>query len=263
MTEEIDAVEADEPIVASEDQTDETTAETEGNEPEEQPEPKPKKSAQDRIGEITAARREAEREAAYWRKVALDGHQSSQPQRQAQEQPRDAEPSPDDFTYGDADPNYLVALAEHRAVARVTQQFEARERSQRQTASLSTFEQRVADQFPDGEPDGIASLKSLPALRSEITDVLFASDKGPLMADHLGQNPSALRRLEGLAPHMVGFELAKIEAALSAPPPPINRVTKAPDPATKPRGSGGQFSVSPETTDFAAFERLADKVRSS
>lgn len=266
MTEEIDAVEADEDVLLSDDQTGgEDQADTEASaedEAEDKPEPKPKKSAQDRIGEITAARREAEREAAYWRKLALDGQQA-QPQRQAQEQPRDAAPHPDDFTHGDADPNYLVALAKYEAKREVREEYEARDRTQRLTTSLSTFDQRVAEQFPDGEPDGIASLKALPAVRSEITDVLFESDKGPLIADHLGKNPSALRRLEGLAPHMVGFELAKIEAALAAPPSPINRVTKAPDPATRPRGNGGQFAVSADTQDFAAFERLADKVRSS
>lgn len=101
-------------------------------------------------------------------------------------------------------------------------------------------------------------------VRPEITDVIFASDKGPLLADHLGENPSVLNRLNGLAAHMVGFELAKIEAALSAPETPSpNRVTKAPDPAPKPRGNGGQFAVSGDTNDFAAFERMAAKVRSS
>lgn len=263
MTDQIDGVEPDETEVLPDTQVEGTEAEAvEAVEGEEQPAPKPKKSAQDRISEITAARREAERERDYWRTAALGG-QGQQPQtRPAQVQPQDAPPNPDDFSFGDADPNYLVALAEHRAVARVTQQFEARAQAERQTASLSTFQERVAQQFPDGEPDGIAALRDLPTIRPEITDVIFTSDKGPLLADHLGDNPSVLRRLEGLSPSAVGYELARIEAQLSAAPPP-NRVTNAPDPAPKPRGSGGQFAVSPDTNDFAAFERLADKVRQS
>lgn len=267
MTDQIDGVEPDDVLSAEsvdgEQEADQTTDQTEGEEgePEDKPEPKPKKTAQDRINELTRKAREAEREREYWREAALSGGKAPQ-QRAAQEQPRDAAPHPDDFRYGDADPNYLVALAKHEAKQEIRQEFEAREQSHRLTASLSTFDQKVAELFPDGEPEGLASLRSLPAIRQEITDVIFTSDKGPLIADHLGDNPSALRRLESLPAHLVGFELAKIEQALSAPPPP-NRVTKAPDPAPKPRGSGGQFAVAPDTNDFAAFSRFADKVRSS
>lgn len=267
MTEEIDGVEPDENDVLSADQVegeeaDQTTDETEGEEGEAKPEPKPKKTAQDRINELTRKAREAEREREYWREAALNGSKAPQPRQSAQEQPRDEAPNPDDFTHGDADPNYLVALAEHRAVTRIRMEYEARDQAQRLTASRSTFDEKVAQLFPDGEPEGLSALRTLPAIRSEITDVIFTSDKGPLIAEHLGDNPSALRRLESLPAHLVGFELARIEQALSAPPPP-NRVTKAPDPAPKPRGQGGQFAVSPDTNDFAAFERLADKVRSS
>lgn len=263
MTEEIDAPEADEDVSLSAEQVDEgqTTNEAEDEQqPEAEPEPKPKKTAQDRINELTRKAREKEREAEYWRDAAMN-RPAPQP-RTAPEQPREAAPSPDDFKFGDADPNYLVALAKHEAKAEIRQEFEAREQSHRLSASRSTFDEKVAAAFPDGEPEGLAALRTLPAIRSEITDVIFNSDKGPQIADHLGDNPSVLNRLNGLAPHLVGFELAKIEAALSAPPPP-NRVTKAPDPAPKPRGGGGQFQVSPDTNDFAAFERFADKVRSS
>lgn len=267
MSEVIEGVEPVEDDVLSAEQVDGEQAQVEGaeegEETEEQAAPKPKKSAQERINEVTAARREAERQAEFWRNEAM--RQREQPQaRTAPVQPRDVAPHPDDFHHGDADPLYLVALAKYEAKTEIRQEYEARDQQTRLTGQLSTFEQRVAEQFPDGEPEGIAALKSLPRLRSEITDVIFNSDKGPLLADHLGDNPSALRRLEGLPAHMVGFELARIEAALSAPVAPlINRVTKAPDPAPKPRGNGGQFAVSPETNDFAAFERLAVKVRSS
>lgn len=270
MTEEIDGIEPSENDVLSAEQVDgedQTQAANEGEGEEgqqEEPAPKARKSAQERINEVTAARREAEREAAYWRKVALDSHQAPQQERKAQEQPRDAAPNPDDFTHGDADPNYLVALAKYEAKREIREEYEAREQSQRLQASRSTFEQKVAEMFPEGEPEGLASLRSLPAIRSEITDVLFTSEKGPLIADHLGDNPSVLRRLEGLPAHLVGFELAKIEAALTKPATPQpNRVTNAPEPAPKPRGAGGQFQVAADTNDFAAFERLADKVRSS
>lgn len=263
MTDVIDGIEpSDETFLSDDDNADSTNerteaAEAEAAEGEEQPEPKPKKTAQDRINEVTAARREAERERDYWRNAAISG-QPAPNNRAAPEHPRDAPPQPEAFVYGESDPGYVVALAKYEAKREIRQEYEARDQVQRQTANLSTFDQKVAEQFPDGEPEGLASLRTLPAIRSEITDVIFTSDKGPQIAAHLGDNPSALRRLEGLPAHMVGFELAKIEASFAAPPPP-KRVTSAPDPAPKARGGGGQFSVSPDTTDFAAFERLAAK----
>lgn len=264
MTDQIDAVEADEADVlpetqADETQTENTEAEAEAEVAEEQP--KPKKSAQERINEVTAARREAEREAAYWRRVALE--RQDQPQPQARQEPA-AEPDPAAYPGREDDPQYIIAVAEHRAEQRVMARINAQRAEEDGVRAYTAFEQKVAEQFPDGEPEGIAALKALPAIRREITDVIFASAQGPALADHLGANPSALRRLEGLPAHMVGFELAKIEAGLTAPAvPQPKRVTTAPEPAPKPRGAGGQFQVQPDTNDFAAFERLADKVRAS
>lgn len=261
MTDQIDAVEADEAEVLAETQADETQTEGTEAEAEVEEQPKPKKSAQERINEVTAARREAEREAAYWRKVALERQEAPQPQ--ARQEPV-GEPDPAAYPGREDDPQYIIAVAEHRAAARVRAEMEAQRAQEEGNRALTTFEQRVAEQFPDGEPEGIATLKALPAIRREITDVIFASDLGPSLAAHLGDNPSALRRLEGLPAHLVGFELAKIEAGLRAPATPQpKRVTTAPDPAPKPRGAGGQFQVHPDTNDFAAFERLAAKVRAS
>lgn len=259
MTDPIEAPEVIEPELLSDDQTAELQP-TEGEDAEViQPDPKPKKTAQDRINEVTAARREAERERDYWRNAAMQPAPKAAP-----DQPRDKAPHPDDYALGDIDVRYVTDIAKYEAKAEVRAEYEAREHSSRLATQVSTFDDRVAQTFPEGEPDGLASLRSLSALRSEITDVILSSEKGPLLADHLGDNPAILRRLESLPAHMVGFELAKLESGLGKPAPPlINRVTNAPDPAPKPRGSGGQFAVSPDTNDFAAFEKLADKVRSS
>jgi len=256
VTDQIEAVEAIEPELLPEQVVDELQP-TEGEEAEVQPEPKPKKTAQDRINEVTAARREAERERDYWRNAAMQAAPA------APEKPRDAAPNPDDYALGDVDVRYVTDVAKYEAKAEVRAEYQAREESQRRAFQVSTFDDKVAQIFPDGEPDGLVSLRSLPALRGEISDVILSSEKGPLLADHLGDNPAILRRLESLPAHMIGFELAKIESSLGQPAPSPNRVTNAPAPAPKPRGSGGQFAVAPDTNDFAAFEKLADKVRLS
>lgn len=249
MTDQIDAVEADEPEVLAEAQQEEIQTEAaEAEVVEEQP--KPKKSAQERINEVTAARREAEREGAYWRKVALEKQEAAPLARQEPV----GEPDPAAYPGREDDSQYIIAVAEHRAAARVRAEMQAQRAEEDGARAYASFEQKVAEQFPDGEPEGLAALKALPAIRREITDVIFASDLGPSLAAHLGDNPSALRRLEGLPAHMVGFELAKIEAALAAPPKP-KTITNAPPPAPQVRGQGGRFSVPADTNDFAAFEK--------
>jgi hypothetical protein len=55
------------------------------------------------------------------------------------------------------------------------------------------------------------------------------------------------------------LELAKISTALAAKPAPaVNKIPGAPEPPdNRVRGAGGQFRTPPDTSDFAAFEKMA------
>ena len=268
MSDPIEAVEAIEPDLTPVDQAeDNPSTETEAGEEsaEVQPEAKPKKTAQDRINELTRKAREAEREREYWREAALNGHRQDQP-RQALEQPRDAAPNPDDFTGGDLDPRFLIAQAKFEAKQEIRAEQLAEQQTRTTQERVQSFIARESSFFPEGESDGLSAYKSTPHVHPVIQDVVLTSEKGPLLAEYFGDNPSALHRLSALPAHMMGFELAKIEAGLGSSPvsaPSPNKLTNAPVPAPKARGSSGQFTVSPDTSDFAAFEKLADRVRSS
>ena len=86
--------------------------------------------------------------------------------------------------------------------------------------------------------------------------MLLASDIGPKLAEHLGDNPRELDRLSALPPHLQTYELAKVEARLSRPAAPVAKTaTEAPEPAPQARGVGGKFKVAPDTSDFAAFDK--------
>jgi hypothetical protein len=219
-----------------------------------QPQQRPRQSAQERINELTRERREAEREAEYWRSRATQPPREAQPEAQAQ--PGEGRPDPGQYGAGEFDPQYLEDLTDWKAEQAVQRHLNAREQQSRVSTAIQTFNQRVSEQFPEGEPDGIANLRRLPQLSPVIQDIVTTVEAGPKIADHLGSNPRELQRISALPPAMQAFELAKLDQRLSAPPTPQPKtVSDAPPVTPTVRGQGGRFAPAPDTDDFAAFEK--------
>lgn len=219
--------------------------------------PKPKKTVKERIDELTWKLRETERrEAALLDRLQrpATAHEARQPQAQAANE--DPEPDPADYEHGELDVAYIRDITRREArleFRREQADLDARRAIQ---TKRTTFDQRVVEQFPDGEPEGLARLKTLPSLSEAIADVILTSETGPKLADYLGTHITELNRLSALAPHLQAYELAKIESKLAAATPPSPKiVTDAPEPPPRARGAGGQFKVSADTDDFAAFEK--------
>lgn len=227
---------------------DEAPAEADG-----QAQPKPKKTAQERFDEMTRLRREAEREAEYWKAKALQAPQS-QPAQEAQQLPQEvSRPERDDY---DNDFDYIEALTDWKA-EQAAERLAYRNRQQDQARTArQNFETRKAALFPQGEPEGLQNFLRIPTLPTAVIEVVAESDIGPKIADHLGANPAELRRLEGLSPIQQARELTRLEMRLSEPAKPTPRTaTNAPEPPPQARGAGGRFAVAPDTDDFAAFEK--------
>lgn len=223
--------------------------------------PKPKKTAQDRIDEVTAARRQAERdakeareEAERWRALAEQRAATSQTP-----QGGDGKPNPEDFQDGVYDPAYVEALTDWKADQAVSKRLSERDQVRTQQTALTAFNARAAEAFPDGEPEGLKALKAMPQLSQTVAMTILDMEDGPKVADHLGANRAELHRIETLAPHLQVLELAKISTALAAKPAPVvNKIPGAPEPPdNRVRGAGGQFKTPPDTSDFAAFEKMA------
>jgi len=211
---------------------DAAAAETDG----EGEQPKPKKSAQERINELTAARREAEREAEYWRSKAT---QTAQP-TQAPQADASGRPDPDKFDGGVYDPAYIDALTDWKADQAVAKRFAERETQTRVQTALQSFEDKVTEQYPDGEPEGITALRRAPNLPQTVFDLITASDIGPKLADYLGTHTREFQALSAMPPHLQGRQIAQLEQKLSAPPKP-NPATNAPPATPQVRGAGGRF----------------------
>jgi hypothetical protein len=216
----------------------------------EAPQPKPKKTAQERIGELTAARREAEREAEYWRSRATQA-----PQPQAHAAPSDSKPDPSTYTDGIYDPQYIEDLTDFKAAQAVEKRFTQHEAQSRTQTAIQAFDAKVEAEYPDGEPAGITALRRAPVLPQTIVDLVTSSEIGPKLAEHLGDNPRELARLSALAPHLQGRELAKLETRLAAPPKP-NPATNAPPATPQVRGAGGRFAPGPRD-DMSTEDWLA------
>lgn len=210
--------------------------------------PKAKKSAKERIDELTWRLRETERQLAQAR-----GQTPAHPAQEAQ--PTDGKPDPQAYENGVSDPQYIEDLTDWKAAQTVERHFSQREAQAKQQTGVQTFKQRVQEQFPDGEPDGLRAILSMPTLPGAVQEVLMESEIGPKLADYLGENQRELARLSALPPIQQARELTKLEQKLATPPAPPQKIaTDAPEPAPTLRGAGGRFRVAPDTSDFAAFE---------
>lgn len=200
------------------------------------------KPVQSRIDELTKARREAEREAAYWRQLA----QGQQPGEQQQAAPA-AKPTPDQYQdYGE----YVEALTDWKAKAAAAELLQQRAQQQQQEVARTTWAERQAEarqRLPDFD-DVLASADA--PVAKHVADVLLESPKGPDLAYHFARNPAELARINSLPPLQAALEVGRLEATLARPaasaaPVPATRQTNAPKPASVGAATGRAASLDP------------------
>ena len=216
---------------------------------------KPKKTAQERIDELTRARREAEREAEHWRTLAM---QTRQPEARPEPPKGDTEPDPSQYEYGESDLRYVKDLARYEARQEFRRQAEE-EAAARQAREIEQgFAQRqeaAAAKYEDYHRVVIdGANRGTWACTPVMADAIKTSEAGPDVAYHLAKNPTEARRIAALSPIAQVRELTRLEVKLTAAPQP-RTATSAPEPAPQARGAGGKFTVSPDTSDFAAFDK--------
>lgn len=212
---------------------------------------KPKKTAQERIDELTRARREAEREAEHWRTLAM---QTRQPEAKPEPPKGDAEPDPSQYEYGESDLRYVKDLARYEARQEFRKQAEeeaAARHARELEQGYAQRERAAAEKYDDFERTVYRSQWDCTPV---MADAIKSSEAGPEVAYHLAKNPTEARRIAALSPIAQVRELTRLEVKLTAQPQP-RTTTSAPEPAPQARGAGGKFAVSPDTNDFAAFEK--------
>lgn len=233
----------------------EETAETVADE-EVPPAPKKKKETyQEGIDRLTRARREAERDAAHWREVALARQQPAPTPSPIQPPPSNfpARPTLDQFETTTA---YEDALLDWRDTVKATQTRAVQQQAAQQTA-LKTFDQR-AKTLRETHEDFDEVIEA-PVFSPLMRHTLLNSENGPEIAYHLGlpQNREEADRIRALPVEMQPYELGKLETKLLLAKG-TKKVPGAPSPI-KPVGmTGGGTEKDPSkmtTAEWMAWDK--------
>lgn len=204
-----------------------------------------RKPIQPRINELTRARHDAEREAAYWKGVATaksNGASSAETSAPAAPPPK---PIVDNFkTYDE----YVEALTDwksdravEKALAGVNKTIE--ERSSQQTAAQQESERNTnwqtrqeATKKVITDYDEVVAESDVP-IAPHVGDLLLDSDHGPAIAYKIAKDPSIADKLNKMSPTAAAKEIGKMEAAfdsnIAASPAPSPSEAPAPAPAAK------------------------------
>jgi hypothetical protein len=207
---------------------------------------KPKKTAQERIDEITRARREAEREAAYWRKAAIE---KDTPKPAAPESPVVAGPQRPKIEQFDTQEQYEDALFTWRDNVREIQTAQAK-REKEHVEALDAFNTRAAKLREEHEDfdEVIESPVFSPSMRVAI----LQSENGPDLAYYLGLevNRELASKIRNLSVERQLYEMGKLETNLLFSKQ-TKKVTNAPAPIRPVgmSGAGGDIDPSKMSTD--------------
>jgi hypothetical protein len=191
-----------------------------------------KVSAQDRIDELTRARRSAEREAEYWR-----GRANEVPAARANVAPvREAFANESDFV------KEMSAWTVQQAKAVATT---AAAEQMAQNTALTAWNAKVESArttIPDY--DAVMSKAELP-VSNNVASIIRGNSQGPVIAYELAKQPELLEKLNAMgvadAAIEIGQLLGKQKPVAPAPAPaptPPQRTTKAPDPLTEKVSAG-------------------------
>jgi len=186
---------------------------------------------QKRIDEITRKRREAERDAAYWRGMA-----------EAKTAPVAPETPPRTEEGQDLDPNDFDSDADYlRAVATQTRdEIRATAMAERKKEAATAGQVTIAKQYQNARTkhadfDEVALAPSV-----QITQQMFDAAIGDSLGDvlyHLGKNPTEASRIATLSPVQQIKEIGKIETKLTTATTP--RTSTTPNPPSIVGGGGG------------------------
>lgn len=196
------------------------------NKDEKEPKAKRKRPTfQERINELTADKRQAQREAEYWREKAMQGlPQSGAAQAKAEDKDPFAQPpNPNDYAGAEYDPEYIAALTDYRVEIKLREREASRSRFDQQQAERDRIERAQAafqDRLREQEQyaSEIEQLANDPAapVSSALVDLAIASDHGMAVLAHLNRNRAELARISQMPPYAIGYEFSKLEAQIAA-----------------------------------------------
>jgi hypothetical protein len=256
-------------------------------------EPKPKKkSAKERIDELTAEKHEFRREAEAERRAreALRKEfedfkasvEKDKPSKELRDRLPDGAPDPDAkgedgeplYPLGEFDKDYIRDLTKY-SIEQEREAAKAAEAREREVREYQKAQQEIADNW---NKNVVEAEKENPNLRKEITELaetfqdipeaygtylantIMLSELGPQIMSYLSQNIGEAQSIVASGPAAATLALGRLEARLmkaaEKEEKSDKKVSNAPNPPdTRTRGTGGKFVVAPDTDDLDAFEK--------
>jgi len=196
--------------------------------------PPKKKTAQERIDEITRARREAEREAEYWRKVALEKETKDKITEPPVTPQQPQRPVISQFETTEA---YEDALLNWHETKKATETAVIKQREE-QEVNLRKFNIAAAEARKKYED--FDDVVEAPVFSQQMRESIFGSDVGPELAYFLGlpENRITADAIRAMPPQKQYYEMGKLETRLTLAQK-TKKVTSAPAPINPVGISGG------------------------
>lgn len=254
--------------------TEETEDEVE-DQVDDEPAPKPKKkSAQERINDITREKHEAIRRAEDLerRLAALESNKREEAPKEIK--PTGA-PTPDDkaedgsdkYPLGEYDPAFVRDTARFEVrqeleIDRVRNEElrQARQREQEHNNITTAWNAKVKEAEVDlpAAQQALAPIFSNvdPDYREYLAATIMTLDAGPKVFQYLAEHLDEAEALINAGPTAATITLGKLEAKLTPEngTKPKPKVSQAPTPPPTNRGMNGRFEVADDTDDLEAFE---------
>ena len=196
----------------------------------EQPPVQKKETAQEAIDRITRKRREAEREAEYWKNKALQTPEPVQPKVV------EGRPKIDQFETTESYEDALLVWHENRKAKETT----IAEHNRQRQESLKQFEDKSAALRT--EHDDYDEVINAPIFTEVMKSVLLTSDNGPGLAYYLGSNRDIANKIAQLPADRQAYELGKLETQFLIAKK-TKKVTTAPEPIVPGSGMGGASKI--------------------
>lgn len=218
----------------------------ETGQPDDLQEHKPRgKTAQDRINDLTRARREAERERDFYKGLVTQPTPAS---------PVEGAPKPTADSFDTYD-EYVEALTDWKVEQTISKQSSVKAQQTTEMVRAASWDAKLAEAvstIPDfAEVVGSSEIR----LAKHVEDAMVDSDLGGHLAYHFAQHPEIVERLNTLSPVKAALEMGRLEVALSTPV--AKPTTKAPAPVSPIRTAPARQSdlANVSMDDYIAIRR--------
>jgi len=184
---------------------------------------------QKRIDELTRKRRDAERDAEYWRQQA-----QKQPEKPVEEVKPEPLKTLADFDYDESKyQSHLFGKAQEGAVESARQVLKEEQSQQSASRKISDFRGREAEFSKDVDDyHEVVQNRDL-RINQVMADVATEMDGGPEVLYYLGKNPDLADKISQLSPLSAAREMGRLEAKIQSQEKSGKQVSEAPAPAPK------------------------------